>query len=110
MSIATEEAAKLPILANIYKKADLDHNVITFKGANDVAEAAYIAGRTAEPTEAEIDASAFAQFKAANNNSSWRLTEEQYREAWDALPAMVSDDFIRKARIGLTAARKAVTE
>ena len=70
---------------------------------------AYVAGRTAEPTEAEVEASAFSQFKAANN-SSWKLAEEQYREAWNALPDMVSDDFIRKARIGLDAARKAVTE
>lgn len=70
--------------------------------------AAYVAGRTAEPTEAEVDAAAFAQFKAANNNSSWRLTEEQYRESWNSLPDMVSDDFRRKARIGLAAARKAV--
>jgi hypothetical protein len=70
---------------------------------------AYVAGRTAEPTEAEIDASAFAQFKAANN-STWTMTEERYRESWDALPDMVSDDFRRKARIGLEAARKAVTE
>jgi 3-deoxy-D-arabino-heptulosonate 7-phosphate (DAHP) synthase class II len=56
MSIATNEAEKLPILASIYKKADLYHNVITFAGANDVAKAAYIAGRTAEPTAEEVKA------------------------------------------------------
>ena len=48
MSIAKREAEKLPILADIYKKADLHNNTITFEGANDIAEAAYIAGRTAK--------------------------------------------------------------
>jgi hypothetical protein len=58
MSIAKREAEKLLIFAKIYKKADLRNNVITLEGANDIAEAAYISGRTAKPTEAEIEAAA----------------------------------------------------
>lgn len=82
MSIATDEAEKLPILANIYKKADLDHNYITFKGANDVAEAAYIAGRTAEPTEAEIEAAASViALKVGNRILSKKLIKDALVEA-----------------------------
>ena len=108
MSIATDEADKkypAPTDADdpMYKYFD------AIEGYPSAKRQCYVDGRTAEPTEAEVEASAFAQFKAVNN-STWTLTEEQYRESWDSLPDMVSDDFLRKARIGLEAARKAVTE
>jgi hypothetical protein len=107
MSIATDEAAqKYP------EPTDADDPMCKYVEAIAGCPAAkrqgYVAGRTAEPTDAEIEASAFAQFKAINN-SSWKLTEKQYREAWNALPDMVSDDFLCKARICLAAARKVVT-
>ena len=105
MSIAIDEAEKKYVLPNNHGTPAFD-----LYWLKDQQQQSYVAGRTADPTEAEIDAAAFAQFKVANNNSSWTLIEEQYREAWDALPDMVSDDFRRKARIGLEAARKAVTE
>lgn len=108
MSIATDEAEK-----KYPAPTDVDDPMYKYveaiAGYPSAKRQGYIAGRTAEPTEAEVDASAFAQFKAVNN-STWTLAEEQYRESWDALPAAVSDDFRRKARIGLDAARKAVTE
>ena len=114
MSIATDEAKQYfptQYWPHMEPKGDYTGKECYIEGvkSSDIQEA-YEMGRTAEPTEAEVDASAFAQFKVANNNSSWRLTEEQYREAWDALPDAVSDDFLRKARIGLDAARKVVTE
>ena len=96
MSIATDEAW------NKFGDTESWMNRVTERNA-------YIAGRTAEPTEAEVEECAFAQFKAVNN-SAWNLTEEQYRESWGSLPQATSDDFRRKARIGLEAARKAVTE
>ena len=109
MSIATDEAEKkypAPTDADdpMYKYVE------AIAGYPSAKRQGYIAGRTAEPTEAEVEAAAFAQFKTVNNNSSWGLAEEQYRKSWNALPDMVSDDFRRKARIGLDAARKAVTE
>lgn len=104
MSIAAFEAAKLPILANIYKKADLDHNYISFEGANGVAEAAYIAGRTAEPTRAEIEevAKEIAKiFKDARVPERTPLTGV-YVYDWHF--------YINNAKSVLMAARKAVME
>lgn len=114
MSIATDEAeqwAQSRYFGSVHTERHDGRavSVPDYPQKTNLRREGYIAGRTAEPTEAEIEASAFAQFKAINN-SSWKPTEEQYREAWDALPNMVSDDFRRKARIGLEAARKAVTE
>jgi hypothetical protein len=105
MSIATNEAEKLPILANIYKKADLDHNVITFKGANDVAEAAYIACRTAEPTRAEIEEVAKeiakTNFEVANISKKPSITGT-YIYDWHF--------YLTNAKAAIMAARKAVME
>lgn len=106
MSIATDEAEK-----KYPAPTDVDDPMYKYveaiAGYPCAKRQGYIAGRTSEPTKAEIEASAFAQFKAVNS-STWTSTEEQYREAWNALPNMVSDDFRRKARIGLEAARKVV--
>ena len=115
MSIATDEAeqyAQSRYFGSVHTERHDGRavSVPDYPQKTNLRREGYIAGRTAEPTEAEIEASAFAQFKAVNNNSSWNLTEEQYRKSWDSLPDTVSDDFLRKARIGLEAARKAVTE
>ena len=103
MSIAKDEAEKLPILENLYKKADLYNNVITFKGANAVAEAAYIAGRTAEPTRAEIEEVAKeiakTNFKVANISEKPSITGD-YIYDWHF--------YLTNAKSALAAARKSV--
>ena len=103
MSIATDEAKKLPIIANLYKKADLYNNVITFEGANAVAEAAYIAGRTAEPTRAEIEEVAKeiakTNFKVAHVSKRTSITGV-YIYDWHF--------YLTNAKSALTAARKVV--
>ena len=105
MSIAKREAEKLPILANIYKKADLHNNTITFKGANDVAEDAYVAGRTSEPTKAEIEAVAKVIAKiifALAPASTGALDVGTYVYDWNF--------YIDNAKSVLMAARKVVAE
>jgi len=111
MSIATDEAEKLPILENLYKKADLYNNVITFKGANDVAKAAYIAVRTAKPTEAETWVIARALYEHhADLEYSPEVPDgewERYKSYYIKTPMKCYEFTI--ARKALSAARKAVT-
>ena len=86
MSIAKREAEKLIIFKKIYKKADLRNNVITLEGANDIAEAAYIAGRTAKPAEAEIEtAASVIALKVGNRILSKKLIKEALEAARKAV-------------------------
>ena len=88
MSIAKKEAKKLLIFEKIYKKADLRNNVITLEGANDIAEAAYIAGRTAKFTEAEIEAASNVIALKVGNRI---LSEKLIKEALEATRKVVSE-------------------
>ena len=63
---------------------------------------AYVAGRTSEPTEAEIEAAARAFFGNLHYPSA--------SLDWDKAADQVKDNWRLKARLALTAARKAVTE
>ena len=82
MSIAKREAEKLLIFSKIYKKADLHNNTITLEGANNIAETAYIAGRTAEFTEAEIEAAASViALKVGNRILSKKLIKDALEAA-----------------------------
>ena len=69
----------------------------------------YIAGRTAEPTEAEIEAGALAIFKTLTT-SAHPMSDADYADAWNCIAPMQKDQFKRQAQAVLEAARKAVTE
>lgn len=101
MSIATNEAGeRYPVTYEDELTANFTH---------EREQQAYVAGRIAEPTEAEIEAAAFAHYKTVTT-SAYQTTDEEYWDMWRSLPPMVRDEFIRNAQIDLTVARKAVTE
>ena len=67
----------------------------------DEMDDAYIAGRSAEPTEAEIEAAARVFFGNLHYPSA--------SLDWDKASDQVKDNWRLKTRLALTAARKAVT-
>ena len=69
----------------------------------------YVAGRTAEPTEAEIEAAAKAMCEH-NHRISAELGHLHRRSAWDLASESVRAIYRKYALIALSAARKAVTE
>ncbi|MFT9112005.1 MAG: hypothetical protein ABF453_02965 [Bifidobacterium psychraerophilum] len=64
---------------------------------------AYVAGRTAEPTEAEIEAAAKAMYE--NCATRWHASSSSGKWA----NAQVHKEYLIKARFALEAARKAVS-
>ena len=101
MSIATDEAEK-----KYPAPADADDpmykHVEAIAGCPSAKRQGYIAGRTAEPTEAEIEAAARVFFGNLHYPSA--------SLDWDKAADQVKDNWRLKARLALTAARKAVTE
>ena len=69
----------------------------------------YVAGRTAEPTEAEIEAGAIAIFRTLTT-SAHHMSDADYADAWNCIAPMQKDEFKRQSQAVLAAARKAVTE
>jgi hypothetical protein len=99
MSIAEQEAElKYPYLA------DTDFYESPEPGSLSATESrtAYIAGRTAEPTEAEIEA--MARLEAQEEN------EDGFGEPWDCMVEEDQNAFRATAKRMLLAARKAVAE
>lgn len=96
MSIATDEAEKNFSLPD-------NHGVPAFDlyWLRDQQQQAYVAGRTAEPTEAEIEAAARVFFGNLHYPSA--------SLDWDKAADYVKDNWRLKTRLALTAARKAVT-
>ena len=97
MSIATSEAKKKFSLPD-------NHGVPAFDlyWLKDQQQQAYVAGRTAEPTEAEIEAAAkvfFANLHYPNASLDWDKAADSVKDNWRL-----------KTRLALIAARKAVTE
>jgi hypothetical protein len=87
MSIAEQEAAeKIERIPCIYDSDDL--------------RKAYVAGRTAEPTEVEIEA--MARLEAQEEN------EDGFGEPWDCMVEEDQNAFRANAKRMLLAARKAV--
>jgi len=73
-------------------------------------DAAYIAGRTAEPTTVEVSEAAYALWKTEVNMADLNPTETEYTDAWGKLSRQQRDMYRSKARTVLEAARKAVME
>ena len=100
MSIATNEAAqKYPAPTDaddpMYKYVE------AIAGYPSAKRQGYIAGRTAEPTEAEIEAAARVFFGNLHYPSA--------SLDWDKAADQVKDNWRLKTRLALTATRKAVT-
>ena len=96
MSIATDEALEWHGLYGD-EIGDEDSSY-----SADEMDDAYVAGRTAEPTEAEIEAAARVFFGNLHYPSA--------SLDWDKASDHVKDNWRLKTRIALSAARKAVTE
>ena len=101
MSIATDEAEKMyPASTDVddpmYKYMD------AIAGYSSEKRQGYVAGRTAEPTEAEIEAAARVFFRNLHYPSA--------SLDWDKAADHVKDNWRLKTRLALTAARKAVAE
>ena len=103
MSIATDEALEWHGLHGD-EPGDRDSTY-----SAEELDAAYIAGRTAPVTDIEVEAAAFAHYKAVTN-ANYDPSEADYTHSWENQSPIIKDDFRRKARIDLEAARKAVTE
>lgn len=106
MSIATDEAEKyFPTRYCPHMEPNGDYRgrecYLDGVKSSDIQEA-YEQGRTAEPTEAEIEAAARAFFGNLHYPSA--------SLDWDKAADQVKDNWRLKARLALTAARKSVTE
>ena len=96
MSIATDEADKL---YPFNKEASSDDDFLQ-NDDNGLKHEGYVAGRTAELTEAEIEAAARVFFGNLHYPSA--------SLDWDKASDHVKDNWRLKTRLALTAARKAV--
>ena len=106
MSIATDEAEKYfptQYWPHMEPNGDYRGKECYLDGvkSSDIQEA-YEHGRTAEPTEAEIEAAARVSFVNLHYPSA--------SIDWDKASDHVKDNWRIKARLALTAARKAVSE
>lgn len=99
MSIATDEA---------YKRYPSDAVLSIARENNICRRIAYFAGRTAEPTEAEIEAAAEAMYDELCGNIIYGCLDENGDPQMDEDPFRTV--FINATVEALTAARKAVTE
>lgn len=95
MSIATDDALEWHGLHGD-ENGDRDSSY-----SADEMDDAYVAGRTAEPTEAEIEAAARVFFGNLHYPSA--------SLDWDKAADSVKDNWRLRTRLALTAARKAVT-
>ncbi|KFI80278.1 hypothetical protein [Bifidobacterium mongoliense] len=96
MSIATDEAEeKIERIPCIYNSDDL--------------RKAYVAGRTAEPTEGEIEAGAIAIFSRLTT-SAHHMSHDDYVAAWHCIAPEQREEFMAQSKAVLEAARKAVSE
>ena len=106
MSIATDEAEKYfptQYWPHMEPNGDYRGKECYLDGvkSSDIQEA-YEQGRTAEPTEAEVEAAARVFFGNLHHPSA--------SLDWDKAADHVKDNWRTKARLALTAARKAVSE
>lgn len=101
MSIATDEAEN--------KFGDTYEDELTADFTHRRERNAYVAGRTAEPTEAEIEAGAMAIFRTLIT-SAHPMSDSDYADAWNCIAPMQKDKFKRQSQAVLAAARKVVTE
>lgn len=106
MSDFEKEIGLLPIDRLIREKADISRNCVSFEGVRGIAHIAYMAGRTAEPTGAEIEAAAQELFERRVYNQ-WG---EEPRKPWSEQRNSAKEMWRKEARWALMAARKAVTE
>lgn len=107
MSIATDEAeqwaqSRYSGLVHIENIDGRPVTVPNFPQKTNLRREGYIAGRTAEPTEAEIEAAARVFF----GNLHYPSASLDWGKAADC----VKNNWRLKTRLALTAARKAVTE
>lgn len=107
MSIAEQEALKRYPRSDYPMGTDFFGNDMFTQDA--AARDAYIAGRTAEPTEAEIEAAAFGIYRVIANNG-FPTPDNALHQIWDATPDNQRDMYRGYAKAALAAARKAVTE
>jgi erythromycin esterase-like protein len=104
MSIASEEAVELwP------EPVGPEERIRVWAHENHLLRAGYEHGRTAEPTEAEIEAGAMAIFRTLIT-SAHPMSDSDYADAWNCIATMQKDQFKRQSQAVLKAARKAVTE
>lgn len=87
---------------------------LTFQTVRELAGAAYMAGRSAPPTDAEVEAVAK---RLCWNSCEWDGIESDYvakdeDDAWDYAGEICGyqEDYIARAKEVLEVARKAVTE
>ena len=100
MSIAIDEAErKYPAPTDV--DDPMCKYVEAMAGCPSAKREGYIAGRTSEPTEAEIEAAAQVFFGNLHYPSA--------SLDWDKAADQVKDNWRFKTRLALTAARKAVT-
>ena len=99
MSIAKDEAVKLwP------EPVGPESRIRVWAHENHLLRAGYEHGRTAKPTEAEVEASAIALF-ASVTNSNYHMTADDYSHAWESQMKEVREQFRRQSRLALEAAR-----
>ena len=107
MSIATDEAeewaqSRYVGSSHIERHDGRAVSVPNYQQKINLRREGYIAGRTAEPTKAEIEAAARVFFVNLHYPSA--------SLDWDKAADHVRDNWRIKARLALTAARKAVSE
>jgi hypothetical protein len=111
MSIASEEANNLYSKPN--ERTISRSNIFDFGDLRSYQRAAYQRGRTAEPTEAEIEAVAKQIYltvsDAIDEYDHW-MGKFRAAAEWDELTDESKDEYRKYARLALEAARKAVTE
>ncbi|GAA6122601.1 hypothetical protein BPY_07090 [Bifidobacterium psychraerophilum] len=105
MSIATDEAnsvADEQMMSHFY----YSDSPMSFPDAKDFGKDMYVAGRTAEPTEAEIEAAAI-KYYSFNSH----LDDYETQRMWDeGLMEITKDDYRELSKAMLLAAQKAVME
>jgi hypothetical protein len=99
--------------ANVYERGMDDD--LTFQTVRELAGTAYMAGRSAPPTDAEVEA--VAKRLCWNSCKKWDGIESDYvakdeDDAWDYAGEICGyqEDYIARAKEVLEVARKAVTE
>lgn len=107
MSIATDEAEKM-----YPAPTDVDDPMYKYveaiAGYPSAKRQGYVAGRSAEPTEAEIEAAAEAMYEELCGNIIYGCLDENGYPQMDEDPFRT--EFINATVEALTAARKAVSE
>jgi hypothetical protein len=113
MSIATDEAeqwAQSRYSGSVHIE-NIDGRPIivpNFPQKTNLRREGYIAGRTAEPTEAEIEAGAIAIFSRLTT-SAHHMGNDDYVDAWHCIAPEQREEFRAQSKAVLEDARKAVT-